>query len=117
MSLAKRFWNEEAGFIVSIELTIIATIAVLGLIVGLSSVRDAVTSELSDVAGAVQDLNQSYVVDGIEGHSASVAGMNYIDVTDHCDDPDDPNTDAADNCITIGDGAPQSPVLDLNEGS
>ena len=70
-----RLLNDDAGFIVSIELIMIATIAVIGLVVGMTSVRDGVTSELSDVAGAVQDLNQSYDFNGVTGHSASTAGF------------------------------------------
>ncbi|TWT39609.1 Flp family type IVb pilin [Blastopirellula retiformator] len=100
MSLLKRLWNDEAGFIVSTELILIATIVVIGLIVGLASVRDAVTSELSDVAGAIQDLDQSYTIWGITGHSAAVSGSDYSDNLDYCD------TDGAvagqiDNCIVI----------------
>jgi Flp pilus assembly pilin Flp len=95
-----RIWQEEHGFIISVELTLIATIAVIGLLAGMSSVRDAVVSELSDVAGAVQDLNQSYMLFGITGHSASTAGMDYLDQTDFCDSDDDA-AGAFDNCITV----------------
>ena len=98
MSLIKRLWNDEAGFVVSAELILVATIAVLGLIVGLASVRDAVTSELSDVAGALQDVNQSYSYFTIVGHSAAVAGSDYTDLTDFCDGIED-TTDSDDNCI------------------
>ncbi|MBI1246470.1 hypothetical protein GC197_01340 [bacterium] len=99
MSLIKRLWNDEAGFVVSAELILIATITVLGLIVGLTAVRDAVTSELSDVAGAVQDVDQSYVWLGIRGHSGSVAGSDFTDFLDFCDSVNDPNG-SDDNCIT-----------------
>ena len=100
----QNLWNDQAGFVVSIELVLIATIAVIGLITGMTAVRDAVVSEMSDVAGAVQDMNQSYSIDGVVGHSSNTAGMDYIDALVHCDDADDPNSDAADNCITF-DGA------------
>ena len=99
MSLIKRLWNDEAGFVVSAELILIATIAVLGLIVGLTAVRDAVTSELSDVAGAIQDVDQSYNWLGIRGHSGSVAGSDFTDFLDFCDSINDPNG-SDDNCIT-----------------
>ncbi len=100
--LAKKLWNDNNGFVVSIELILIATIAVVGLIAGLTAVRDAVVSELSDVAGAVQDVNQSYAINGITGHSATTAGMDFLDATDHCDDADDV-AGAADNCIVFTD--------------
>ena len=99
MSLIKRLWNDEAGFIVSAELILISTIAVLGLIVALDSVRNAVTSELADVAGAVQNLNQSYFYANVVGHSASVAGSDFTDLSDYCDEGEDTlGSDLA--CIT-----------------
>ena len=104
MSQMNKLWNDDAGFIVSIELVLIATISVLGLIVGLTSVRDAVVSELSDVAGAVQDLNQSYTFVGVNGHSASTTGSDFVDEQDWCDTDEDRNN-RADNCINF-DGAP-----------
>ena len=100
MVMLKKLWKDEAGFIVSAELILIATIAVIGLIVGLAAVRDGITSELSDVAGAMQDVNQSYTYNGVLGHSAEVAGSNYIDALDFCDDAEGVSgTD--DNCITV----------------
>jgi len=95
----RRLRDDERGFIVSIELILIATIAILGLIVGLTAVRDAVVSELSDVAGAIQDLNQCYSFFGVVGHSGSTCGSDYVDM-----DAEDVAA-AADNCITF-DGEP-----------
>ncbi len=100
MTHTHNLWNDEAGFIVSIELILIATIAVIGLITGLTAVRDGVVSELSDVAGAVQDLNQCYMINGIAGHSAATCGSSFADATDWCDDAGDV-ADAADNCIVF----------------
>jgi Flp pilus assembly pilin Flp len=100
MDSIKSLWNDQQGFIVSIELVLISTILVVGLITGMTALRDAVVSELSDVAGAVQDLNQSYEYNGVAGHSARTQGSNYIDARDHCDDPEDP-FGAADNCISF----------------
>jgi Flp pilus assembly pilin Flp len=100
MKMMQRLWNDEAGFVVSAELVLIATIAVLGLAVGLAAVRDGITSELADVAQAMNSLNQSYIIDGVLGHSASVAGSLWNDNSDFCDNlnPDTPLIDEA--CIT-----------------
>ncbi len=103
MQNVNRLWNDEAGFIVSIELVLVSTIAVIGLLAGLTAVRDAVVCELSDVAGAVQDLNQSYTYMGSLGHSAVTVGSDFVDGLDWCDSPDDePGT--ADNCIVFEQG-------------
>lgn len=99
--LIQKMWNDDKGFVVSIELVLIATIAVIGLITGLTAVRDGVVSELSDVAGAVQDINQSYTINGVVGHSAATAGMDFLDDNDHCDDNDQLTDGSSDNCITF----------------
>jgi hypothetical protein len=100
MRVLRNLWKDDAGFVFSAELVLVATILVLGLLVGMTAVRDAVVSELSDVAGAIQDLNQSYEFYGVVGHSGETAGSDFVDGLDHCDDADDPSGDI-DNCITI----------------
>ena len=95
-----RLVEDARGIALSSELVFMAVVAFVGLIVASTSVRDSIISELSDVAGAAQDLKQEYLVDGIEAHSSSVAGMDFIDSTDHCDDAED-QSGQADNCITF----------------
>ena len=52
MLVLTALWKDEAGFIVSAELVLVASIAVLGLIVGLSEVSLNVNNELEDVGSA-----------------------------------------------------------------
>lgn len=85
-----KLWNDEAGFVVSAELVLIATILVLGLIVGLVTVRDQIVQELGDVAQAFAQINQSYSFSGVTGHTSVTAGSQFIDTTDYCDTPGDP---------------------------
>lgn len=83
--------NDEAGFIVSAELILVATILVIGLIVGLSEVQHAVVAELNDVGDAIGKVNQSYLFSGFHkidrGRKlhAFTAGSAYIDRMDECD--------------------------------
>ena len=84
-NLMKQLWADEAGLVLSAELVFVASIAGIGMIVGLSAARDGVTSELADVGDAVTEYNQGYQVAGIVGHGASVAGTQYLDNTDYCD--------------------------------
>ena len=100
MLVLKRLWKDEAGFVVSTELVLLATVAVIGLLTGIVAVRDGVVSELSDVAGAVQEINQSYSYDGVIGHNAASSGTQFNDQLDECDSSDDPSG-VADNCITF----------------
>jgi len=96
----KAFVVDDQGFVVSAELVLVATVAVIGLLVGLSAVRDGLVSELSVVAGAVQDAKQSFSLDGVVGHNANTAGFNFVDDLDECDSTND-TSGAADNCITF----------------
>ncbi|MCG6157004.1 hypothetical protein [Rubinisphaera margarita] len=84
--------HDESGFIVSAELVLIATILVIGLIVGLSSIQHAVVAELNDVGDAIGRLNQSYwfsgfssVKNGGNGLKAYTRGSAFQDETDDCD--------------------------------
>lgn len=95
-----KLWNDEAGFVVSAELVLIATILVLGMIVGLASVRDQVVQELGDIALAFGRINQSYSFSGITGHTSKTAGSHMIDASDFCDDVADPFGSGA-ACIDV----------------
>lgn len=89
-------WKDESGYVISTELVLIASISVIGLVVGLISVRDAVVQEYGDAATAIGVLNQSYRFDGdnhtggtaIPASGEFVAGSEYIDNTDACETED-----------------------------
>ena len=122
-TLWTRLWRDERGFTASIELVLISTIAVLGMIVGLATYRDQITQELGDAATAVGAINQSYVLDynpadpgslngtiaidfdgGGDDFTATVFGSTYTDQPDFCETAD--AAGAAPACITI-DGGPE----------
>ncbi|MEM6692970.1 MAG: hypothetical protein AAF664_26310, partial [Planctomycetota bacterium] len=74
--------RDDRGIAVSTELLAIATIAVLGILVALATVRDAVVNEYMDLQGGVQNNVQSYSVSGVTNLSATTSGMNFYDRTD-----------------------------------
>ena len=84
-ALFTNLMNDEAGFIISAELVIVATVAVLAMIVGLSEVGMNINHELEDVGSAIGSLNQSYHVQGTCGHQGHVGGSCYTDQRDFCD--------------------------------
>ena len=84
-ALFTNLMNDEAGFIISAELVIVATVAVLAMIVGLSEASMNINSELEDVGSAIGSLNQSYHVQGTCGHQGHVGGSCYTDQRDFCD--------------------------------
>ncbi len=83
--IAVRLAHETDGAIVSAELMLIATILVIGMIVGLKSLRDSVVSELADVAQALANVDQSYSYSGVVGHASFSAGATFADLADFCD--------------------------------
>ncbi|QDT33566.1 hypothetical protein Mal48_28190 [Thalassoglobus polymorphus] len=84
----KNLIRDESGFVVSTELVIIATILVIGMLVGLTTIRDQVVTELADVADAISALDQSYAFSDITGHASSTAGTMFDDEADFCDASD-----------------------------
>lgn len=87
----RSLWSDEAGFIISAELVLIATILVIGLVVGLSEVQHAVVSELNDVADAVGSANQGFMFSGLRASNSSggeksyLRGSSFSDQVDTCD--------------------------------
>jgi hypothetical protein len=79
--------KKQAGFIVSIELLLLASITVIGLIVGMTNVRDSVLAELSDISESIGALNQSYSIEAVANSAgtAATAGSVWIDSVDHAD--------------------------------
>jgi hypothetical protein len=76
--------NDEAGFIVSAELVLISTIAVLGLVVGLSEVALNVNNELEDVGSAFASFSQTYCAKSTCGHGGHMSGSSFHDCPDFC---------------------------------
>lgn len=104
-----RLWQDEAGFIVSADLVLVSSILVLGLLVGLASLRDQIVQELGDVGAAFAYFNQTYEWDAITGHTASVAGSVMVDVTDFCDEPPDEIFPESLCIIVTADAEPERP--------
>ena len=102
--------SDQAGAVVSGELLVLVAVVVTGLIAGAASTRDAIVSELSDVAGAVQDSNQSFSYNGSAGNGSSSAGSNFDDMLDIIDSADD-QSGQADNCIVFSE-PPRSEFFD-----
>jgi len=87
--MLNQLWNDEAGFVISAELVLVLTIAVLAMIVGLSEVAVAVNTELNDISNAIGSLNQSYAYTGFAGtggkNKSHYAGSRFNDAVDDCD--------------------------------
>lgn len=96
-----RLWTEDVGAVISAEIMLVATILVLGVIVGLKSVRDSVVTELADVAQAIANVNQSYCYSGVTGHAAHSGGGHFQDQTDNCDTNAYPYGGQESKCVSV----------------
>ena len=87
----KKLLDDENGFVLSIELVLIATILCLGMIVGLTEVSRAVTNELVDVANAYNSMNQGrrYQQMGWGNQSSSNQNRPMIEVVGTAPQPED----------------------------
>ncbi|MBM4074406.1 MAG: hypothetical protein FJ267_02025 [Planctomycetes bacterium] len=97
--MVRKLWSDESGVIISAELALVLTIAVLAMVVGLSEVAVAVNTELNDISNAIGALNQSYSVTGFIGTNGNGGGgklkswalgvlgcgFGYSDAVDDCD--------------------------------
>jgi hypothetical protein len=79
MKLAAKLWNDDAGALIASEYLFVVTILVIGTIVGLATVREAINAELGEVANALLALSQGYTISGIQGAGVTVDGSMAID--------------------------------------
>src|SRR5215203_5327967 len=74
-----QLWNDDAGALIAIEFLFVATILIIGIIVGLAGVRDAVNTELTELGNAILALSQGFIISGQIGCCASTDGSQAID--------------------------------------
>ena len=78
-SLAK-CWDDDGGALLATEYLFIATLLVIGIVVGLVAVRNADNAELTELANAILGLSQGFVVSGQSGCSTAVDGTSVTDL-------------------------------------
>ncbi|MFO0879665.1 MAG: hypothetical protein U0840_20150 [Gemmataceae bacterium] len=86
-NLVQRLWNDDAGALIAMEFLFVATILVIGIIVGLAGVRDAVVTELTELGNAILALSQGYTISGLEGCCSATDGSQAIDTPGLLPDP------------------------------
>jgi Flp pilus assembly pilin Flp len=66
--MLKKLWNDEGGAVVSPELCVVGAILVVGLIVGISSVQTAISTEIEDVGEAIESFDFTPTLEPINGN-------------------------------------------------
>jgi len=90
--MLRKLFNDECGAVISAELTLVLTILVIGVVVGLSEVAVAVNTELNDISNAIGALNQTYFFTGFQAGGklgdkakSGYGGTRFNDQPDDCD--------------------------------
>jgi len=99
--------RKNSGFVVTAELLLVTTILAIGLITGLSKLRDQTIAELSDSAAAIGSINQSYTIQGTNWNTsatnvATVSGFAFND------NPDNGTEVGGDGKVVVYYGAPNA---------
>ncbi len=103
-----RLCADTSGAVLSIEMILISTVVIIGLLAGLSAYRDAIVQELGDSAAGVASLQQSFSVQSVSlsgrygdiPYDSFVSGSTFTDRTDFCEEDLDPDG-APPMCIEI----------------
>jgi Flp pilus assembly pilin Flp len=79
-SLMRNLWKDDGGALIAAEYLFVATIVGIGVVVGLTGVRNAINAELTELGNAYLALSQGYSISGVLGCGASVDGSQAIDI-------------------------------------
>ncbi len=82
--IAKRLWNDRRGAVSAVSALLLYTILVLGVVVGLATLRNHIVQEYGDLSVALDHLDQSWQVK----FSWEDAPRGFEDPGPTLDDPD-----------------------------
>lgn len=78
-NLVANLINDEAGYVLSAELVLVGSIAVIGAVAGMTQVRGALVEEYDDLAESISSVDQSYSYGGFKGCKSFTAGSAYYE--------------------------------------
>ncbi len=85
--LLTNLWADDEGVLEAIEFLLTASILVFGLVVGLTSLRNAITAEFVALGDAVLAINFGFSVGGLSGCCSSVSGSQAIQIPNQLPPP------------------------------
>ena len=106
MRCVSHLWRDQLGVVQAAEMVLIATVVLIGVMVGMATWRDGINNEMADVAQALDDFDQSYtvapltfVLPGPGGGSLTITigPFGFLDSDDFCDN----GGTTTEHCITI----------------
>ncbi len=109
----KQLWWDDNGGVVSLEIVLVGTVLCIGLTTGLVSVRDALITELADIAAAVGSMDQSLSIMGATSPSAATATTSFAD---NPDTGDNAVAEGNSQCLVICNGVTVEPMAGSEAG-
>jgi len=78
-SLARRFWEDDCGAVITSEYLLLGSVVTLGGVSGLAAMSNAVNQEMAEYGKAVGAVSQSYAVAAKESPLAARSGTEALD--------------------------------------
>jgi hypothetical protein len=87
MNVLRKMWTDEAGAIMTAEMVMLGTVAVLATSAGVGVLSNAVSDEVAEMAMAVRAFDQSVAISGYSltqgggrggSQAASTSGSSYV---------------------------------------
>jgi Flp pilus assembly pilin Flp len=85
--MMQRLWQDDQGALIAAEYLFVATILVIGTVVGLAGLREAINTELTELGNAILSISQGFTVSGMSGDSGSFDGFGTFDTPALLTDP------------------------------
>lgn len=82
--IANKVWNEQDG-VLAFEWTLLLTLLVIGIVIGVAAARDAIIDELGDTAQVMLAVDQSYTITfplAVGVHTAAASSSSDTSFTD-----------------------------------
>src|SRR5262249_46664862 len=77
-TLLRRLWDDDQGFLEAVEFLFFVTILIVGIILGLVNLRQAINAQFTTLANAILALNLGFTVSGVSGCCAVVSGSEAL---------------------------------------
>jgi hypothetical protein len=79
--LLGKLWSDDRGALLATEFVFMASLLAMGTVAGLTAVRQAVVSELTETGKAILSLDQSFSFSGQSNAVSSTGGSAAVDHT------------------------------------
>lgn len=79
--MLRKLWSDDRGALLTSEFVFMASMLVMGTVAGLTAVRQALVSELTETGRSIMALDQSYSFSGQSNGASSTGGSAAVDHT------------------------------------